>query len=210
MNNLLNESSECCYSPENCCDGYLSEMPEVGGEFVATSSISISFPNSATDYESNSGVTVRQLSSFDGVLTSQCASAEVVWQDASGVVPAWNGSGPCVDSLTESVDVHGVPRIDLLNISPVKSMGSKRVNDCELISGGLDLGHHQDEMVAVPEKCEPGQESDSTRCESLIDLCDGKSAKKEIVGTSKDKIALGSNLMAIGHIARITSREVAA
>lgn len=210
MNNLLKESSECCYSPENCCDGYLSEMPEVGGEFVATSSISISFPNSATDYESNSGVTVRQLSSFDGVLTPKRASAEVVWKDVSGVVPAWDGSGPCVDSLTESVDIHGVPRIDLLDISPIKSVGSKRVNDCELISGGLDLGHHQDEMVAVTEKCEPGQESDSTRCESLIHLCDGKSAKKEIVGTSKDEIALGSNLMAIGHIARITSREVAA
>lgn len=210
MNNLLKESSECCYSPENCCDGYFSEMPEVGGEFVATSSISISFPNSATNYECNSGVTVRQLSSFDGVFTSQCASAQVVWKDASGVVPAWNGSGPCVDSLTESIDIHGVPRIDLLDISPIKSVGSKRVNDGELISGGLDLGHNQDEMVAVTEKCKPGQESDSARCESLIDLRDGKSAKKEIVGTSKDEIALGSNLMAIGHIARITSREVAA
>lgn len=210
MSNLLKESSECCYSPENCCDGYLSEMPEVGGEFVATSSISISLPNSATDYESNSGVTVRQFSSFDGILTSQCASAEVVWKDASGVVPAWNGGSPCVDSLTESVDVHGVPRINLLDISPIKLVGSKRVNDGELISGGLDLGHNQDEMVAVTEKCKPNQESDSTRCESLIDLCDGKSAKKEIVGTSKDEIALGSNLVAIGHIARITSREVAA
>ena len=210
MNNLLKESSECCYSPENCCDGYLSEMPEVGGEFVATSSISISLPNSATDYECNSGVTVRQLSSFDGVLTAERASAEVVWKDASGVIPAWNGSSPCVDSLIESVDVHGVPRINLLDISPIKSVGSKRVNDGELISGGLDLGHNQDEMVAVTEKCKPGQESESTRCESLVDLCDGKSAKKEIVGTSKEEIALRSNLMAIGHIARITSREVAA
>jgi hypothetical protein len=89
-------------------------------------------------------------------------------------------------------------------------MSSERVDDRELTRTCSDLRHHEDEMVAVTNQSEPREDRDGSGIKSAVNLSDGESTEKEIVSPSKDEIASRSNLMALGHIARITSREVAA
>jgi len=115
-----------------------------------------------------------------------------------------------MDSLAESMDIHRVSRVDLVNLSPFESMSAKWVDDCELTGGGSDLGHDQNEMIAVTEKGQPSKDRDCTSSDSLVNFSDCESSKKEIVGASENEIASRSDLMAFAHFARITSWEVAA
>lgn len=206
----LEKSGECCYDTENCCESYFSEMPEVGGGLNTGSRIAMSFPFASTDDQRDSRVAIGQLSSLDRTLASKSAPSQVILKDISRVVSPGNGGGPSMDSLAESMDIHRVSRIDLINLSPIESMSAKWIDDCELTGGGSDLGHDQNEMIAVTKKGQPSKDRDCTSSDSLVNFSDCKSSKKEIVGASEDEIASRSDLMAFAHVARITSWEVAA
>ena len=115
-----------------------------------------------------------------------------------------------MNSLTEGIDIHRVFGVDLFDIRPAESMSSEGIDDRELTRTCSDLRHHEDEMVAVTNQSKPREDRDGSGIKSAVNLSDGESTEKEIVGASKDEIASRSDLMVFGHIARITSREVAA
>jgi hypothetical protein len=168
------------------------------------------FPFAPAVNESDTGVRVRQLTSLDTALSTESASPQIAVKNISCVVPAGHGSSPCMNSLTEGIDIHRVFGINFLDIRPAESMSSERVDDRELTCTRSDLRHHEDEMVAVTNQSEPREDRDGSGIESAVNLSDGESTEKEIVSASKDEIASRSNQMALGHIARITSTEVAA
>lgn len=206
----LEESGECCYDSKNCCEGNFAEVPEVGRGLITSSSIAMSFPFASTDNQRDSRVAIGQLPSFDRTFTSKSAPSQVIWKDISRVVAPGNGGGPSMDSLAESMNIHRVSRVDFVNLCPIESMSAKWVNDCELTGCGSDLGHDQNEMIAVTEKGQPSKDRDCTRSDSLVNFSDCESTKKEIVGASEDEVASRSDLMAFAHFARITSWEVTA
>ena len=206
----LENGSECCDYSENCCQSYFSKVPFVGGGLVTQSVGSMRFPFTSADDESDTGVRVRQLPSLDTALSTESASAQITVKNISCVVPAGNGSSPCMNSLTEGIGIHRVFGVDLFDIRPAESMSSEGIDDRELTRTRLDLRHHEDEMVAVTNQSKPREDCDGSGIKSAVNLSDGESTEKEIVSPSKDEIASRSDLMVFGHIARITSREVAA
>jgi len=206
----LEKSGECCYDPKNCCESNFAEMPEVGGGLITSPSIAMSFPFASTDDQRDSRVAIGELPSLDGTFASKSAPSQVILKDISRVVAPGNGGGPSMDSLTESMDIHRVSRVDLVNLSPIEPMSPKWIDDRELLSCSFDLRHDQNEMIAIAKKGQPSEDCDCTSSYSLVNFSDCKSSKKEIIGASEDEIASRSDLMTFAHFTRITSLEVAA
>lgn len=206
----LEVGGECCDRPENCCDRNFSEIPVIGGSFSLDPVVAMSLPFTPTNNECDARMAIWQLTSFDRTFSSKAATSQVILKNASRVVAPGNGSRPSMNSLTECMDIHGVPGVDVLDISPVKLMGSKWIDDCEMGGSRLDFGDNQDKVIEVSDESKPSENGECARSESLIDLSDCESTEKEIVGTSEDEITSGSDLMIFRHTARITAWAVAA